>query len=74
MNSEQVHANSNFMPEYFVDADEAAKFLILDPRTVQNKARLGVIPAHPLGDGPRKTWRFLLSELSAWMQNRSKIN
>jgi hypothetical protein len=57
-------------PEYFVDATEGALFLKMDRRTLLQKARQGRIPAHPMGDGPRKTWRFLLSELDAWLRRR----
>jgi Helix-turn-helix domain len=49
--------------EGFVDAAKAAKFLALRPRRVLEMARDGKLPAHPLGSGRRKTWRFLLSEL-----------
>jgi excisionase family DNA binding protein len=59
-------------PEYYVDAVEAAKFLHINRRTVLQMARNAIIPAHPLGDGRRKLWRFLLSELDEWM--RSRIN
>ncbi len=66
-------ASANPSPiEYFVSAEEAGKFLGLHPRTVQRMAREGSIPGHPLGEGARKTWRFLLSELDAWM--RSRVN
>ena len=57
-------------PEYFVDAAEAGRFLLLHSRTVMRMARHGTIPAHPLGDGSRKTWRFLLSELDSWVRGR----
>ena len=57
--------------EYFVDADEIARMLGgLDPKTVQRMAREGVIPAYPFGEGPRKTWRFLPSEVHEWMRSR----
>ena len=56
--------------EYFLDAEQAAKFLKLHPRTLQRLARTGRIPAHPLGNGVRKRWRFLLSELDAWLRCR----
>ena len=56
--------------EYYVDAGEAGKFLGIHRRTVLQMARDGVIPAHPLGDGTRKLWRFLLSELDDWMRGR----
>ena len=53
--------------EHFVDADKAAEFLSLSRKHVLKLAIRGVIPAHPLGFGQRKTWRFLLSELHSWM-------
>ena len=56
--------------EYFVDAGEIARMLGLDRKTVQQMARDGVIPAYPLGEGTRKTWRFLPSEIHEWMQGR----
>lgn len=56
--------------EYFVDAAEAAKFLGLNHRTLMKMAREGHVPAHPLGDGARKLWRFLLSELDEWLRGR----
>ena len=56
--------------EYYVDAAEAARFLSLHPRTLQQLARAGIVPAHPLGSGPRKFWRFLLSELDDWLRAR----
>lgn len=58
------------VPEHYVSADEAALFLALHRRTLLRLARAGAIPAHPLGDGPRRVWRFLLSELDSWMRNR----
>ena len=59
-------------PEHYVSSDEAASFLKLNLRTVQRLAREGTIPAHPFGERSRKTWRFLLSELDAWM--KAKVN
>ena len=59
-----------FSHEPYVSTEEAANFLRLNPRTVQRCAREGTIPAHPLGNGTRKTWRFLLSELDEWMRSR----
>lgn len=53
-----------------VDADGAAKFLHLSPRTVKQLAREGKIPAHPFGDGPRKRWFFLISELAEFIRGR----
>ena len=56
--------------EYFVDDVEIARMLGIHHRTVQQMARDGVIPAYPLGEGTRKTWRFLRSEIHEWMQAR----
>ena len=50
--------------EPFVTAKEAAAFLCLTVRRVLEMARSGQLPAHPLGVGPRHTWRFRLSELA----------
>jgi hypothetical protein len=50
--------------ESFVDAKRAAEFLSITPRYLLGLARTGHIPAYPLGSGPRKVWRFRLSELS----------
>ena len=51
--------------ERFVDADEAARFLSLTRRRVLELARAGKLPGHPIGDGPRRVWRFRLSDLAA---------
>jgi len=59
-------------PEHYVDAAVAAKFLSINRRTLMKMAREGHLPAHPLGDGARRLWRFLLSELDEWL--RSRIN
>jgi excisionase family DNA binding protein len=58
--------------EHYVDCAVAGEFLGIHARTVQQMARGGTIPAHPLGEGPRRTWRFKLSELDEWM--RSQVN
>jgi hypothetical protein len=50
--------------EPFVDADVVANFLSLARRQVLEWARTGEIPAHPLGRGKRRTWRFRLSEVA----------
>jgi excisionase family DNA binding protein len=53
--------------EQYVDAAEAAKFLGVSREFVLQLARAGKIPAHPLPSRKRRTWRFLLSELSTAM-------
>lgn len=55
-----------------MDAEEAADFLKITLRRMKEMARAGTIPAHPVDpDAERKEWRFLLSELSAWMRDNS---
>lgn len=68
--SEVGSAKAQRVIEYFVDAHEIAHMLGIDHRTVQQMARDGAIPAYPLGEGVRKTWRFLPSEIHEWMQRR----
>ncbi len=51
--------------EPFVDANKAAEFLGITRRRLLELARAGQIPAHPIGCGKRKTWRFRLSEIAA---------
>jgi excisionase family DNA binding protein len=58
--------------EPYVTAEEAAEFLKITPRRVKEMARAGSIPAHPVDpNAERKEWRFLLSELSAYMRANS---
>jgi excisionase family DNA binding protein len=57
--------------EPFVNAMEAGRFVQLHPATVQRLAREGTLPAHPVGDGQRRRWRFRLSELQPWLSARS---
>jgi excisionase family DNA binding protein len=46
---------------------DAATFLGLDEKTITRWCRKGYLPAHPLGEGKRKFWRLLESELSAFL-------
>lgn len=50
--------------EPFVDAVRAAEFLNLRPRRILELARRGLLPAHPIGNGRRRVWRFRRSELA----------
>jgi hypothetical protein len=58
--------------EQFVDADEAGRFLSLNRRRILELARAGELPAHPIGDGARRVWRFRLSELAAALASTGK--
>jgi hypothetical protein len=54
--------------ESFVDPDTAARFLQTTRRHVLEMARAGLIVGHPLDPhAKKKDWRFLLSELRAYM-------
>jgi excisionase family DNA binding protein len=55
----------------FLTADEASVFLGgLNTRTVTRWAREGYLPAYPIGEGKRRLWRFLESDLEDWMLSR----
>jgi hypothetical protein len=56
--------------ESYVDGEVAAKFLSMPVRRLLEYARSGRLPAHPFPDRQRNTWRFLLSELDAWMRGQ----
>jgi len=68
--SDEGNFNSGTEQERFVDAHTAAAFLCLRPRRILELARKGTIPAHPLGEGQRKVWRFRLSELAVALCSR----
>jgi len=54
--------------EPYIEAGRAAAYLSMSRKTLLKKARSGRLPAHPIGDGRKKMWRFRLSELDRWMQ------
>lgn len=55
----------------FLTADEASEFLGgLNSRTLTRWAREGYLPAFPIGEGKRRLWRFLESDLEQWMLSR----
>jgi hypothetical protein len=58
--------------EPFVDEDIIARFLQVTPRRVLEMARNNEIPAHPIGRGTRKTWRFRISEIDAHFSREGK--
>jgi hypothetical protein len=53
-------------PERFVDADVAAAFLSISRKYLLKLSRLSLVPAHPVGIGSRKQWRYRISELENW--------
>lgn len=63
-----VAAPLSFEP--FIEAAEAAPFLRILERHLKKLAREAKVPAHPRGDGQRRRWLFLLTELDAWMRGR----
>jgi excisionase family DNA binding protein len=63
-----IHASTSSRP---MTPQGAASFLGLDEKTVTRWARKGYLPGHPLGEGKRKYWRFLESELSDWLAAKS---
>ena len=56
--------------EPYVSPEEAAGFLKTNRLKIIRMARSGALPAHPLGTGKRRQWRFKLSELDNHMQSR----
>lgn len=58
-------------PNTILDSRGAAAHLLLDEKTITRWARRGYIPAHPLGEGKRKSWRFYTHELDAWLAGSS---
>jgi hypothetical protein len=59
--------------EPFVDANVAAEFLCITRRRLLEMARSAEIPAHPIGSGQRRTWRFRLSEVGESVGRRGII-
>lgn len=45
----------------------------MDSRTLILWARLGYVPAHPLGEGKRRLWRFIEDEILDWFEQRSQV-
>ena len=55
----------------FLTPEQAADFLGgLNARTVTRWAREGYLPSYPIGEGKRRLWRFLESDLEKWMLSR----
>ncbi len=61
----------NAVPEPFVSAGEAARFLGINRRLLLALARKGIAGSYPIGTGDiRKTWIFRLSELGIAIDHR----
>jgi excisionase family DNA binding protein len=60
--------------EPYVSPEEAAEFLRTNRLKLIRMARSGSLPAHPLGMGRRRQWRFRLSELDRHMQGGIKTD
>jgi excisionase family DNA binding protein len=59
------------MEDRFLTPSEAASYLGgLNTRTLTRWAREGYLPAFPVGEGKRRLWRFLESDLEKWMLAR----
>ena len=54
-----------------INPKETAGYLKLDENTITLWARKKYIPAHPLGEGKRKFWRFFEHEISPWLLAQS---
>jgi hypothetical protein len=68
MSAQPIPALSPVPVESFVDPDTAARYLHTTRRHVLEMARAGLILGHPLDPhAKKKDWRFLLSELHAYM-------
>jgi len=46
---------------------QAAELLGCDDKSITRWAREGYIPAHPIGRGKKKYWRFFEDELIDWL-------
>lgn len=58
--------------EPFVDAKVVAVHIGVHKNTVARLTREGIIPAHAVSAGMRKTlWRYRLSEVDEWMKNNA---
>lgn len=54
-----------------LDAVEAAKIVGMNSRTLVLWARRGYVPAHPLGEGKRRIWRFFKNQLLEWVEKQT---
>lgn len=50
---------------------QAAELLGLDDKTITRWARKGYLPAHPMGEGKKKYWRFFEDEIFDWLNGQT---
>ena len=50
---------------------QAAELLGIDDKTVTRWARNAYLPAHPMGEGKKKYWRFFEDELIGWLMSQN---
>jgi excisionase family DNA binding protein len=55
----------------WLNTADAARHLMIKPRTLAQWAREGKVPAHRLSGCQRVTWRFLRTELDAMLMPSS---
>jgi excisionase family DNA binding protein len=56
----------DFIPERFLDTEEAAAIMKIHPKTLQKLARKGLVRGIHVG----KLWRFRVSEIEQWAQRQ----
>lgn len=56
-----------------MNPQQAASFLGLDDKTITRWARKRYLPAHPMGEGKKKYWRFFEHELLTWLLGQSDL-
>jgi excisionase family DNA binding protein len=69
----QMHVSGagNGHPRRFLTPVQAAEYLgDINSRTVTRWAREGYLPSYPIGEGKKRLWRFLASDLEQWMLSR----
>ena len=58
--------SADFIPERFLDTEEAAAIMKIHPKTLQKLARKGLVRGIHVG----KLWRFRVSEIEQWAQRQ----
>jgi hypothetical protein len=67
-------ADSDPYPEPPVSARAIATLIGYCAKTVERKARDGVLPGHPIGKGPRKKHFFFISEVLAAIRSKGNCD